>query len=467
MIMKKTKAAVLIIAIFLILAACSQGAAEEIVPEYENKVADEDIDLLGYVYTIAAETHGGGEYQLSPDPGASSRGDSLLQRYKDTEQKFNVKMDIQDGSSLATFLTQYAAGMKYADLMISKIADVFNGKYVQNGYFMAFSDMDIDLDSGLYGTPGTLEAGSFGNKYYSIVAYYWGFPTPYTMPAMWFNPRVISEYRQTSPHELNEQGSWTWETLESMCEAIRDTSDSNPDMHTYALAYTSEPYLEFAALFSNGAKVVTKNEDGKLEYTLNSREAIEAMDYVQSLASRGLICDGGDRQNITPFVENRRAFFLEFTHLGLSTDGTNNLAYQMQEAYEWIYFPTGPSGDPKSTQRSAYSYHSRIFNAPMNSDAEVHSLLLPYLFQPLPGETEDTWQDVLKRNNFYTEESFEYFRIIRDEAFYDYTPFIPFSDYQGKLLQITRGRAAASETFESIAQQYQSSLDSLYNDYLG
>ena len=102
----------------------------------------------------------------------------------------------------------------------------------------------------------------------------------------------------------------------------------------------------------------------------------------------------------------------------------------------------------------------------MNSDAEVHSLLLPYLLQPLPGETKDTWQDVLKRNNFYTDESFEYFRMIRDEAFYDYTPFIPFSDYQGKLLQITRGRAAASEVFESIAQQYQSSLDSLYNDYL-
>ena len=132
--MKKSKIAVLLIAVFLILAACSQGATEEIVPEYENKVEEADIDLLGYVYTIAAETHGGGEYQLSPDPGSSDRGDRLLQRYKDTEQKFNVKMDIQDGSSLSMFLTQYAAGMKYADLMISKIADVFNGKYVQNGY---------------------------------------------------------------------------------------------------------------------------------------------------------------------------------------------------------------------------------------------------------------------------------------------------------------------------------------------
>ncbi|MBQ1862492.1 MAG: hypothetical protein II149_03155, partial [Clostridia bacterium] len=63
-------------------------------------------------------------------------------------------------------------------------------------------------------------------------------------------------------------------------------------------------------------------------------------------------------------------------------------------------------------------------------------------------------------------ESFEYFRIIRDEAFFDYTPFIPFSDMQSQLLRITRGNLSAAESFSSIAQKYQSSLDDLYNKYL-
>ena len=464
--MKKIRIIAMILAVFFILAACSQGAEEEIVPEYGSNISDEEIDLLGYEYLIAAETHGGGEYQLSPEPGSSVRGDRLLQRYRDTEEKFNIKLTIQDGSNLGTFLTEYAAGIKYADLMISKIADVFNGKYVQNGYFMAFSDMDIDLNSGLYGTPGTLEAGSFRNKYYSIVAYYWGFPQPYTMPAMWFNPMVISNYQQTSPHELDEQGEWTWDALEKMCEAIHDVSDPDKEMRTYALAYTNVPYLEFAALFSNNARPVTKNEDGRLVFSLNSPQAIEAMDFIQSLAERDLICEGGDRQNITPFVENRRAFFLEYTHLGLSSEGTNNLAYQMQSAYEWITFPTGPSGDKNNRERSAYSYHTRIFYAPANSDAEIHSILLPYLLQPLPGETTETWQETFERNNFFTEESFNYFVQIRDDAFYDYTPFIPDSDYENMLLRITRGFVSASEAFSSIGDKYQSSLDKLYNDYL-
>ena len=463
--MKHIKTVAILLAAFIILVACTQ-TENETVPEYDPKPDAENIDLLGYEYIIHAETHGGGQFQLSPQPGDDARGDKLLQRYKDTEEKYNIKMVIRDGCNLGDFVVQYAAGMKYADLLIAKIADVFNGRYVQNGYFMAFSDMDIDLNSGLYGTPGTLEAGSFGNKYYSIVAYYWGFPQPYTMPAMWFNPRVISDYQQTSPHELDEQGEWNWATLEKMCEAIRDVSDPDKEMRTYALAYTSEPYLEFAALFSNNARPVTKGADGRLVFSLNTPQAIEAMDFIQSLANRDLICEGGDRQNITPFVENRRAFFLEFTHLGLSSEGTNNLAFQMQSAYEWITFPTGPSGDPKDKARSAYSYHTRIFYAPANSDAEIHSILLPYLLQPLPGETTETWQDTFERNNFFTEESFNYFVQIRDEAFYDYTPFIPWSDYQSMLLRITRGFVSASEAFSSIGDKWQDSLDRLYNDYL-
>ena len=451
---------------FVILTACSSSQTEEIVPEYNPQAGSGEIDLLGYEYTFAAATHGGGEYQLSPEPGADVRGDKLLQRYKDTEEKYNVKIKVLDGCDLGMFKNQYAAGMKYADLMVAKIGDVFGGKYIQNGYFMPFSDMDIDLDSGLYGTPGTLETGSFGNEYYSIVAYYWGFPSPYTMPAMWFNPRVISNYQQTSPHELNEQGEWTWATLEKMCEAIMDTSDPDEDMHTYALAYTSEPYLEYAAIYSNGARPVTKNADGKLEYTLNSPEAIEALDYIHSLAERKLICDGGDRQNITPFVENRRAFFLEFTHMGLSSEGTGNLSYQMQEAYEWITFPTGPSAGEAPITRTTYSYHSRIFYAAANSDVEVHSILLPYLFQPLPGETPETWQDDFERNTFFSTASFNYFQQIRDEATFDYTPFIPFSEMQSNIMAITRGTKSSSETLNSMETAYQESLDKLYNDYL-
>lgn len=459
----KTVAIVVIVLIFA--AACASVPEDELIPEFGNYDENEGTDLGGYEF-IMASARAGSENPINPQSGNTARGDRLIQRYKDTEEKFNVKITVLDECSVGDLVVRSAAGMKYADLMAVKINEIVTGKYIQNGYFIPFSGMNIDLDSGIYGPPNMLEGGYFAGEYYGIISYYWGFPAADTMPAMWFNPRVISNYRQTSPHELDEQGEWTWATLEKMCEAIHDTSDPDPEKRTYALAYTSEPYLEFAALYSNNARVATKGADGRLSYALNSKEAAEAMNFLVSLAERDLICDGGNRQNITPFIENRRAFFVEYTHLGLSDEGADNLSYRMEEAYEWIYFPEGPSG-AGTKSRTAYSFWTRFMYATLNTDPNVMEILLPYMFQPLPGETTETWQDDFRRTTFFTEESFDYFQILRDEAFFDYTAYTPFTDVlQPRLLAMTRGTASVAETLESIGDKMQASLDKLYNDYV-
>ena len=462
--MKIIKTAAILIACLLVFSACS-GGETEVVPDFENNV--EELDLNGFEYTFAAMTHGG-LYPLNPTSGESSRGDKLLARYKETEDTYNVKIRLMNECDLSKFMTYYAADIKYADMMFNMVNSLFGGRYIQNGYFIPFSDMQLDLSSGLYGTPECLEAGYFNGGYYSVVAYYWGFPSADTMPAMWYNPRVISEYQQQDPHELDEQGRWTWDTLESMCEAIHDTSDPDSAMHTYALAYTSEPYLEFAALYSNSARFISKDENGRLKVALDSLNAREAMTFLSSLRERDLICDGGDRQNITPFVENRRAFFVEYTHLGLSDEGANNLANQMTDAYEWILFPHGPSY-VEGSGGTSFSYWSRYFYAPINSDVGVHSVLLPFLFRPLPGETEDTWQDEFERSTFFSAASFESFKQLRDGAFCDYISFLGSgftNTLQPALLRITRGTSSVTETFESIVEKLQSNLDSFYNNYL-
>ncbi len=259
--MKKTGVISFLLLICFLISSCA-STAEEIIPEYEAQISGEDIDLLGYEYIIAAGTHGGGQVQLLPEPGSDIRGDRLLQRYADTEKKFNIKMTILDSCSLGMFMTQYAAGMKYADLLISQAAEIATGRYVQSGFFLPFSDMDIDLFSGIYGTKGMLDAGYFDGKYYAIMSYYWGLPSPYTMPAMWYNPGVLSTYQQASPHELDEQGEWNWASFEKICEAVHDTSSPDSKDHVYAVSALSEPFLELASMYSNSAGIVTMDDNG-------------------------------------------------------------------------------------------------------------------------------------------------------------------------------------------------------------
>ena len=73
---------------------------------------------------------------------------------------------------------------------------------------------------------------------------------------------------------------------------------------------------------------------------------------------------------------------------------------------------------------------------------------------------------MVKVTPFFSTASFNYFQQIRDEATFDYTPFIPFSEMQSNLMAITRGTKSAAETLNSMETAYQESLDKLYNDYL-
>lgn len=461
--MKTVKISAIILAFMLVLTSCATEAPE-VIPEYDPTISGEAPDLLGYEYIIAAGTHGGGRVQLAPEPGEDSRGDKLLQRYKETEELFNVELNVIGESNLGMFMAQYASGIKYADIAICQAAEVATGRYVQNGFFMPFSDMGLDFESGIYGTQGMLDAGCFDGKYYAIISYYWGLPSPYTMPAMWFNPSVITKFQQPTPHELDEQGNWNWDSFEMLCENINDVSSPNSEEHVYAVSHIGEPFLELAALYSNSARIVTKGEDGRLTYSLNSTNAREALEFIKSLTERKLI-EENNGDFIGKFCDGRNAFVLQYTQIGLASENAGGLAYNMDGPYEWVLFPTGPSY-VEGSQRNAYSYHSRFYFAPSNSDAEVHSIVLPYLFQPLPGETVDTWQDEFERNNFFTSESFEQYVKMRDDAFYDYAPYIPYGDLCNILSKVSTGETTATEALETMESKIQASLDNLYNDYL-
>jgi hypothetical protein len=464
---KSIKLVSLAMFLILIFGACS-AAGNETVPEYAMQIDINEADLLGYEYVIAAAAHGSGtlSYAMNPEPGADLRGDRLLQRYRDAEEKYNITITPVNGIDFNLFQAYWAVGRKYADLLFSMLTNIWGNNYIQNGYMYAFSDMDIDLHCGIYDPDPSLEAGRFGDDYYSVMAYYWGLPPADIALNMWFNPVTLSNFRQPSPHELDEQGEWTWQAFESICEAVRDSSDPDINKQTFGCGYTNEVCLETSVLYSNNAKLAEIGEDGKMRFALNSPEAIEAMDFVRSLSDRDLIVDIGDRFNIVHFIEDRSAFFLQYSHIAFAYEGAGNLATRIEHPFEWIYFPRGPHGQDMKA-RSVYSLWSRFFYAPANSDMSVHEVLLPYLFQPLPGETEETWQDAFERNNFYSSRSFEYYEEMLNTAVYDYSVLVDFNNtIRPALQQITRGNKTAAEAFASIEEKVQGYIDKSYNDFI-
>jgi len=460
----KIASTVLICSFMLLMFSCAAKEVET-VPEYEEEYDEENYDFKGYEFFIRALTHGS-QYALNPNLGEEASGDKLLQRYRDTEKEFNITINVQNGIDMSEFNQYLASGYNYADLMLNVQREVVQNKMMQDGYYISYTELGLDFDSGMYGSPTVLQANTFKGEVYGITAYYWNIPVADTMPAMWFNQYTLDKFSQPNPHELDENGQWNWATFKNICGTVLDTSDPDKNNHIYAACYTSEPYLELAAVFSNNGRFVELQDDGTLKYSLNSQNTIQALEFLADLVQLGYIGNGGDRQNIEPFLQDKRAFFFEYTHLGASSESRENFTYLMEHAYEWINFPAGPMATDDMISTS-YSYHSRYFYSPITADAEVLAAVLPYMFQPLPGDTVETYLDDFKTVNFYTEESYEYFLDIRNNAFFDYSVYTPYdARIKSQLKNVVTGKSTAVEALSSLESSVQEMLDDLWNDYI-
>lgn len=454
--------------VFILLLILVTSCAAEVPESFDLSVNDMDgeyssSDLNGYVFTMICRQDGD-RNPFNPVSGDDAKTDKLLQRYRDAEELYNCKIDSQDGFDENIVPKKFFAGEKYADLIFTHQCIVHNGGYITTGIINPFSSLDLDLTDVKYGCKAGKVSNTYGDDMYAIYPYFWSVQTVSIMPTMWFNPQVINRFGQRSPFELYEQDKWDWENFREMCHAMRDDTDSDKANWILPMGYTSEPYLELACIYSNNGRLVEIDGNGKMVYALDSPNVAEAMEFLVDLSADGYMTDDGDRQNIDPFCTNKRAFFFEFTHLGIFTNSTTNIAGKMEGEYEWMIFPHGPRGD-RNTVTTAFSWYSSYFYLCGNVDTSCAETLLPYLYEPLPGDNRENFEDDFKRINFYSEESYRFYQKMRDEAICDYSVYTPFTTtVYDALKKITRRTMTVTEALSSIKEKVQSYIDEQYND---
>lgn len=449
------------------IACASAEEPESFDTSFDGNVDLSDLDMDGYLFKIACVLHGSVN-ALNPSSDYEVRGDKLITKYNQLKAEHNCSFQVTDGVDLAAFKTFYYAGDMYADVILATAANMFHDGYVLGGLFIPWNTIDeIDITDQRYGSETVKEANMWLGDYYGIDAQYLQMPCADTMPAMFVNPTTIKMYGQQSPYELYENGTWDWDHLRTMCHAIYDVTSSDKNEWVLPMGYTSEPYLELACIYSNGASIITREDSGRLIYTLDSVPVRNALEFITELRADGYIMDDGDRQNIDPFCANRRAFFFEFSHLGLYSESSSNFSTRMEGEFDWITFPKGPDaeGDVISTK---YSWYSRHFYLPGNVNYDYIGAIIPELFDFLPGEDRDTWEKDFYSVNFYNQESFDFYRKIRDNASFDYSVFCDFTGaIYNALKAITRGSKTITEAVTNIADSVQNDLDTRYNDYYG
>ena len=185
--------------VFLVISACV-GASDEMIPEYENTVAVEDLDgfTIEWAWTATDTTFG---YV----PGTNF-SDMALERKKEVENKLNCKIDVDYNSNAASlYQASVMTGSHYCDLLTTgnTISALIRG-----GYFAGLSSfLDLD-DTFKWGSPITLSSAAWKDDVYAVCPASW--PELFLASASYpivVNESLVSKYGLEDPRVYVENGN--------------------------------------------------------------------------------------------------------------------------------------------------------------------------------------------------------------------------------------------------------------------
>jgi len=265
---------------------------------------------------------------------------------------------------------------------------------------------------------------------------------------MAWNKTLIEKESLPNVYELYINGEWTWDALEQIARQAAKDTDGDGVIDQYGLAMMAGWMHDM--VFSNGARIVRKADDGGMKFALTEPQAITAMKRYQEWMA-------ADWR-----TEAHWEFNLGKTALawGWGWDG-----YMPECDFEWSYvpFPKGPDAD-----RYVFPMESTgQFCLPANSAApEALIALCSYLWR---WEDADAVKEDFIRSHAMDRESAQMMYSVAEhwsgeimqghETLGSY--WIDGSIYQRIVNEILEGNSPAT-VVNKVAPEVQAALDALF-----
>ena len=413
----------------------------------------DEITFDGMEFILRDHDHGG-TYDIIPVYGENRLDDMLLERYKQMENDYNCKITLLEGDSDG-LIVNFASGLdKYADIMYDKINRAYGA--IQMGAYLDIYSIDgIDLSSGQFGSQTLLDSMTWNGELYIMYPPTWANHFAHTML---YNPRLISTIGQTDPHEYYEQGQWTWDTFEKMAADFSSPAGTNYSYRTTIMALSN--VVTDAALYSNGVTWTKVGPDGHRVIAYDCPETYETLEWLRKMYAAGYLADDYNWEpNAIAFINGETLFYANYSWMGISKDG-GYIPTNMDEEFRWISFPQGPSG---SEPTGVLTFTNPFFLVTVETDTAVIGDFCTLLFAQL-GEDENDWWDSFNRENFFEEDSFNYYKRMLESLTFDYSVFInKTSVIDSPFMQVIKGNKSTAEVLDSVRDITQNNLDSYFN----
>ncbi len=398
------------------------------------------------------------------DPESTTlQSDRTRYRVAQVEKDLNVKFvtDLNCNSENAShYMTLYIANNLKYDLTVQRgtpnpIFDMYKAGILEPLEYMPFDLSDEEI----YGTPKSRSSVTFGGLTYAHN--HDNGDDGANRGFLVYNDSHVKSFGVADPQELYEQGKWTFDTFAEMLPLVSDMS--NPDRPIYALALYNDPQmLPFSAVFANGGQVVKQNENGKYVFSLEDREAVDALEWVADLHATSDIFQESWPPHL--FRDGQATFYLFRT---FQINGFLDPEQSDVREFYFVPFPCGPNGEYGVNLGTYASEEGGVafFN---HTDTEMVGIVYDYFlrFDDYPSNLKFDKAAYDMENRFWSEKSYENYLKGFELHEYDYFYQIGselYWEFANALYDATVGTSNFSTVMGSYADLIQAALDESLN----
>ncbi len=458
-VMSKILALCLALIMVLTVAGCGGNSAGG-GSDKKTDASKKDLDFGGETVTIIYE------YQPSDEYGIDASRDRELDRIKELNEKYNVKIEMKKGPSNynEAIVSSISSGVPVGNLI--RINGNKNYDFIKAGLCANLNDAmkktGIDMTASQYDQRTNKYYNVNGNQY--VMAYF--IPQETLASDLWYyNKDILTEMGYGANHinELYESGKWNWNSVTELAKKATKT-DANGTITRYGLGFRYQYISVVSMVLNNGGKIGSVDEKGAPKANLHDAKVREALQQAYDWGAVDKVM-ATTATNESDNLFTKGEMFLYSTKASFAKN-----CYNSGINFGVIYPPVGHSGTKSVVPISTGS----CFMVPVTYQDKADKYLM--LMDELYGEYEDaSREDIFKADFIHLFNEETSWNVLKNATLnteiQDNDDFIAFNlewtdPAFGTVCQnLVKGSITPGTVVEKYNDQYQAVLDDLFKGY--
>ncbi|MHB8962914.1 MAG: extracellular solute-binding protein, partial [Saccharofermentanales bacterium] len=199
-------------------------------------------------------------HDLILEPGTTEAGDKFLERIREVEENFNVKIETatsEYGYFCDKIFTAAAAGTKFADII--ELDSRWLSILAYPGYIKPLNQLTTGVDiKDPKWHPTQLSASKLSKNIYGVKS------VPVEMQnVIFWNKTLFEEQNLPNLYELYENKTWTWDKMKEIA-ALGTKIGADGTVEQWGLGGAE---IERDLILSNDGSIMSEDSEGKLRFT--------------------------------------------------------------------------------------------------------------------------------------------------------------------------------------------------------